>query len=281
MKPLLTWFPYLVTLAAAVAPAAASSAQVEPRVPSSFALVAAPPTSEGEQLARGTMAFLKFDVQPIQAVTLGESIPDAIASQFGAKREVPFDTKLRLYGWPERPGLYCDLMRWRGMYISAACLQDTDGDGDFDEGRRLDFHHLKSDILGVTANNKVVGMRFSKIRVPLPAPVAYTPVTPAGEATGKMVMRWRRHPDKASGRDLAQLEIATHDTSTGTAGEAENVLIFDRSKVPMDVEYYGIRLRIHGFAEDGQMRYTLLGMTDGVRIPILFRRAATTIMIYH
>jgi len=93
-------------------------------------------------------------------------------------------------------------------------------------------------------------------------------------ATGK------RAPDKASGRDLAQLWISTVDYSTGTDGLSENVLMFDRAKVPMDVEFYGIRLRIHGFDGDGRMRYTLLGMTDGTPVPLLFRGEMVRIVFY-
>ena len=273
-------FPHLLALAAVVIAAASSPAQVKPRIGSSFALIANPPAAEREQVARGQSEFLKFDAQPLSAVTLAEAIPDALASQFGAKREMPFDTTRRLYGWPERPGLYCDLLRSRGLYISAACLQDKDVDGYFDEGLRLDFNSGRADLLGVSASGKIIGVNFTKVRVPLAAPIAYTPVAPAGEASGKLALLWKRAPDKTSGRDLVQLWISTVDYSTGTDGLSEKVLLFDRTKVPMDVEFYGIRLRIHGFDTDGRMRYTLLGMTDGVPIPLLFRGAPRTIMIY-
>ena len=279
MKVLLM-FSHVLALAAVVVAAAPSAAQVQPRIGSSFAVVARPVALDREQVARGNGAMLEFDAQPIHAVTLAQPIPDALASQFGAKRDVPFDVGRRLYGWPERPGLYCDLLRSRGLYISAACLQDSDADGDFDEGLRLDFHSARADLLGVTHNGKIIGVRFTKVRVPLPAPIAYTPAAPAGEVAGKLALRWRRAPDKASRRDLLQLWISTVDYSTGTQGLSENVLMVDRTKVPMDVEFYGIRLRIHGFDENGRMRYTLLGMTDGVPIPLLFRGAPTTIMFF-
>jgi hypothetical protein len=277
---LLSMFPHLLAVAAVVIAAAPSPAQVKPRIGSSFALIANPPAPEREQVARGQGEFLKFDAQPLSAVTLAEAIPHALASQFGAKREMPFDTTRRLYGWPERPGLYCDLLRSRGLYISAACLQDKDVDGDFDEGLRLDFNPRHADLLGVTPNGKIIGVNFTKLRVPLPTPIAYTPVAPAGEVSGKLALHWKRAPDKASGRDLAQLWISTVDYSTGTYGLSENVLMFDRAKVPMDVEFYGIRLRIHGFDSDGRMRYTLLGMTDGTPVPLLFRGETFRIFFY-
>ncbi|HEX9983371.1 MAG TPA: hypothetical protein VGF69_08905 [Thermoanaerobaculia bacterium] len=276
---LLLRFPHLLALAAAVMAAAPSAAQVEPRVGSSFAVVARPVALDREQVARANSAMVEFDVRPILAVTLAQPIPHALAGQFGAKREVPFDAGLRLYGWPERPGLYCDLLRSRGLYMSSACLRDSDADGDFDEGLRLDFHSAHADLLGVTPNGKIIGMNFTKVRVPLSAPIAYAPAAPAAEVTGKLALYWKRTPDKASGRELVELWISTPSNSTGTEGLSQNVVMFDRTKIPLDVELYGIRLRVHGFDANGRLRYTLLGMTGGVPIPLLFRGYTFHILI--
>ncbi|HEX7151331.1 MAG TPA: hypothetical protein VF618_07565 [Thermoanaerobaculia bacterium] len=272
-------FPHVLALAAVVGSAAPSAAQVEPPLGSSFAVVARPVADDREQVARANSAMLEFEARPVLAVTLAEAIPHSLAGQFGAKREVPFDAGLRLYGWPERPGLYCDLLRSRGLYMSAACLRDNDADGDFDEGLRLDFHSSHANLLGVTPNGRIIGVNFTKVRVPLPTPVAYTHAAPAGEVAGKLALRWTRERDKASGRELVKLWISTPSNSTGTEGLSENMLMFDRAKVPLDVELYGIRLRLHGFDQDGRMRYTLLGMTDGVPIPLLFRGYAFHILI--
>jgi hypothetical protein len=182
-------------------------------------------------------------------------------------------------GCTEQPGLYCDLLRSRGLGISAACLHDTDADGDFDEGLRLDFNSHHADLLGITPNGKIIGVNFTKVRVPLPTPIAYTPAAPAREVTAKLALRWKRARGKPSGREMVQLWISTAETSTGTEGLSQKVLMLDRAKVPLDVELYGIRLRIHGFASDGGM-YTLLGMTDGVPIPLLFRGEPLRITIY-
>ena len=276
---LLLMFLHVSALAAVVVAASPSAAQVQPYIGSSFAVIASPAAVDREQVARANSSFLQFDAQPVNAVTLAEAIPDTIASQFGAKRDMPFDTKLRLYGWPERPGLYCDLLRTRGLGISAACLRDKDADGDFDEGLRLDFNSGHADLLGITPNGKIIGVNFTKVRVPLPAPIAYTPVAPAGEVTGKLALRWKPERDKASKRETVQLWISTPENSTGTEGLSQDVVMFDRTKVPLDVELYGIRLRIHGFDDHGRMRYTLLGMTDGAPIPLLFRGYTFHIMI--
>jgi hypothetical protein len=66
-----------------------------------------------------------------------------------AKPAMPFHTTWRLYGWPQRPGIYCDLLRSRGLDISAARLQETDVDGDFDDGLRPDLNSQRADVLSV------------------------------------------------------------------------------------------------------------------------------------
>jgi hypothetical protein len=58
------------------------------------------------------------------------------------------------------------------------------------------------------------------------------------------------------------------------------VLAFRRESAPLDVELYGIRLRILGFDPDGAMRYKILGMTDGVAVPLLFRGYTVHIIGY-
>lgn len=253
-----------------------ASAQDAERPASSFAVVAQPAAGDAEQVARPNRAFLTFDARPLTAVTLSEALPTTLTAQFGGKGDVPFDTRLQLYGWPERPGLYCDLLRPRGLGISAACLRDSDGDGRFDEGLRLDFNSGGSELMVVSHSAKIIGVRFRPYTTTaLPHPVAYTPATPV--ATGRLAMRWR--PINRRGVEpAAEIWISTPDNHTGTEGLSQNLVVFRRRSAPLDVELYGIRLRILGFDEEGGMRYRLLGMTDGAAVPLLFRGYTFTIL---
>lgn len=269
----------LLALATIVASAAPAAEEVEPRIASSVALIASPVAGR-EHTARRNQTLLMFEARPVLAVTLAQPIPHSLSSQFGARSDVPFNIGRRLYGWPERPGLYCDLLRSRGLTTSAACLLDSDMDGDFDEGLRLDFHSRHADLLGVTPNGKIIGVNFTKVRVPLPDPIAYTPAAPARDVSGKLLLHWKRLRDKASQRDIVQLWISTAETTTGTKGLSEKVLTFDPANVPGDLEFYGIRLRIHRFDTDGRMRFTVLGMIDGVPIPLLFHPDTSRTFIF-
>lgn len=258
-----------MTLLSAAALSAATPAAHRPG--SSFAIVAQPVDNEAVLTVRPNTAFLKLNVRPVLAVTLDAAVPAAVAVQFGAKDDVPFDHGRQLYGWPERPGLYCDLLRPRGLGLSTACLRDTDQDGKFDEGLRLDFNSGSGDILVITPSGKVIGVRLKSRPVPLPAAVPYSSAAPAPGVTGKLALRWSRGSKRAGTADNAELWISTPENYTGTEGLSERILSFPRNRAPLDVELYGVKLRIRGFDDKGAMQYSVLGVTDGVPVPLLFR----------
>jgi hypothetical protein len=266
----------LVSAAVALSPMLAV-AQSADRLGSSFAIVAQPVDSGTVQVAKQYSAFFKFDVRPLTSVTLSQAIPADLAVQFGAKEDVPFEARRQLYGWPERPGLYCDLLRPRGLGISTACLRDTDGDGRFDEGLRLDFNSGLGELLVISHSGKIIGVRYKPKTVPLPNPVAYSPATTT--VTGKLALRWKPGKKKA-GSPTIQMWISTPGNYTGTEGLSDYVIVFRRESVPLDVELYGIRLRILGFDERGAMQYRILGMTDGAAVPLLFRGYTFRIISY-
>jgi hypothetical protein len=261
----------LATMTLLSAASLSAAAPVPDRPGSSFAIVAPPVDSAAVLTVRPNSAFLKLDVRPLLAVTLDAAIPAAVAVQFGAKEDVPFDRGRQLYGWPERPGFYCDLLRSRGLGLSTACLRDTDMDGRFDEGLRLDFNSGSGDILGITPSGKIIGVRYKGKPVPLPAPLPYSSSKPAPGVTGKLALRWARGSKRAGTADNAELWISTPENYTGTEGLSERILSFPRDRAPLDVELYGVKLRIRGFDDKGAMQYSVLGVTDGVPVPLFFR----------
>ena len=251
-------------------------APAPPRAPtarpgSSFALVGQA-VSGGEQVARSGGTLLELKARPLLAVKLSAALAPEAAELIGAKPDAPFDTARTLYGWPERPGLYCDLLRNRGLGLSTACLEDRDGDGKFDHGRRYDFNSGLGDLLGVTPSGKIIGVRTTARKpepVALAQPLAYTKAEAPADVTGRLALKWRKV--KEGGEPSAQLWITTPDNYTGTEGISEQVAQFPLSKVPVEGELYGVRLRVLGFDEKGAMRYQLLEVRDGSTVPLMFR----------
>ncbi len=258
-------------LIATTAAANLAHAQVAERQGSSFAIIAQPVDDTAIITARPNRAFFTFNVRPVTSVTLQDAVPPEIATQFGAKTDVPFVPGLQLHGLPERPGLYCDLLRARGLGLSGACLRDIDGDGRFDEGLRLDFNSASGDVLLLTPSAKIIGVRFKAKPIALPTPVRYTAVRAAPNVTGKLSLRWNKGPRRADGIEGAEVWISTPDNYTGTEGLSQRILSFPRAAAPLDVELYGIKLHIAGFDEHGAMQVSVRAMAEGEVVPLLFR----------
>lgn len=220
---------------------------------------------------RGSRLSSQFalNVRPASAVTLEGAIPAELAGKFGAKTDVPFIVGRQLYGWPERPGLFCDLLRPRGLGLSAACLWDRDLDGRFEEGTRLDFNSGSGDILGITPSRKIIGVRLTKVRVPLPAAISYAKSDPDPSVTGKIVLYWLKA--RNNGPPIEQIYLGTPDNYTGTEGLSAEILAFRGDRLPMDIDIYGVKVRLLGHDDKGALRYTVLSTTRGAMVPLLFR----------
>jgi len=264
-------------LALAAALAALPVVAQEPPAPaaqegSSFALVGQAVNSGEVLTARSGGTLVELKARPVTAVRLSSAIAPATAALFGAKPDAPFDTARVLYGWPERPGLYCDLLRNRGLGLSTACLEDGDRDGKFEAGRRFDFNSGLGDLLAVTPSGKIIGVRTTAKKpaaVPLPQPVAYAQAEVPAEVIGRLSLKWRRVKD--AGGETAQLWITTPDNYTGTEGISEQVAQFPLARVPTEAEFYGVKVRVLGFDEKGAMRYQVLGVREGATVPLRFR----------
>jgi hypothetical protein len=263
-------------LAAAVLPQ--NAAHGTDREGSSLAITAQPVDGNAVLIARPGQAFFKFSARPPMTVILQGEVPPLLAAQFGASSSAPFKPGLQLHGIPERPGLYCDLLRRRGLGLSAACLHDLDGDGRFDEGLRFEFNSGFSELLFFTPTGKIIGGGFDRKPVPLATPVGYVASVPAANVTGTLTLRWRNGSRQTSGPENAELWISTPANYTDTGGVSERFVAFPRARAPLDVELYGIRLRIHGFDEQGDMKVSVLSMKDGETVPLKFQGYTITMI---
>lgn len=239
---------------------------------SSFAIVGQSIADTALRTAKSGGTLIELQARPVTAVRLEEGIQPETAALFGAKPEAPFDAGRVLTGWPERPGLYCDFLRNRGLGLSTACLYDRDGDGRFDEGRRYDFNSGIGDLLGLTPSGKIIGVRTTAKKpalVALTPPASFSKVEVPGGMTGRLALKWRKI--KSGGQQALQLWITTPDNYTGTEGISAEVAQVQSSELPDEGELYGVRLRLLGFDEKGALRYQILGVRDGATVPLMFR----------
>ena len=269
-----------MSVLAGLALSAQSVAQVPPLPGSSFGIVGQVDQNDAISTSKSNGTLLKLEARPVLAVTLTEAIPPATSVLFGNKADVPFDTTRTLYGWPERPGLFCDMLRTRGLGLSTACLRDIDNDGKFNEGRRFDFTSASGDLLGITTSGKIIGVRTTAKpeAVPLPQPVAYRSVQVPPDVAGQLAVHWRRV--KIGDALTSQMWIATPDNYTGTEGVSEQIVQFPLTNAPLKVELYGVKVRFLGFDEKGAMRYQVIEVRDGATVPLKFRGYTLQIIFY-
>jgi hypothetical protein len=99
--------------------------------------------------------------------------------------------------------------------------------------------------------------------------VPFTAVGVPSGIAGRLALKWRKI--KLAGQPMAQLWISTPGNYTGTEGVSAQVAQFPLTKVPLEGEFYGVRLRVLGFDEKGAMRYQVLEVRDGATVPLMFR----------
>jgi len=159
-------------------------------------------------------------------------------------------------------------------------LRDINNDGRFDEGRRFDFTSGSGDLLGITPSGKIIGVRTTAkpSAVPLPQPVSYKISSVPREVNGQLALMWRKL--QIADVPSAQIWITTPDNYTGTEGLSEEMLQFAMARAPMDVELYGIKVRVLGFDEKGTMRYQVIDVGAGATVPLRFRGYTTRIIFY-
>ena len=109
-----------------------AAASDSPSRSTSYVAVPQIPGSVGPRVASKGAPLAEYLLSPELAVELQGSLDLETASRAAVQPKFPFAPERILYGWRDRPGLFCDLMRNRGLGSSTACLRDNDRDSRFD-----------------------------------------------------------------------------------------------------------------------------------------------------
>ena len=236
----------------------------------------------GELHAERGKPLAELTLRPERSVVLRGSLDPESAQRIAVHRNFPFVEGRRLFGWRDHPGLFCDLMRNRGLGSSAACLRDNDGDGKFDEAVRLDFNSGGADVVFITDKQKVRGGRFNR-RQPLQAKVDYA-MDEAGDVPSANVrLSWNSDFGKRNGSGQpVMLEVTLTDGSnfTGTEIFADHLFRIPFEGSPVSVDMYGVRLTVLGFDERGGLRYRLAQIDERAPVGLVFRGYTLRIITY-
>lgn len=212
-------------------------------------------------------------IRPTSAVVLEGALDAATAKQAAVTAGFPFTPGRMLFGTRESPGLYCDLMRNRGLGSSTACLNDVDGDGRFDEAVRFDFNSGSADRVFITDKGKVRGGKLKK-RFPLAPKVAYTAASAGSLPEARISLLWANSPSNKARPGLpplAELLITDGDNFTGTQIMSSIYALVQVTDGSQELDFYGARIRLKGFTADGALQFSLTASPEPRPIGLVFR----------
>lgn len=273
--------------------ASAVSAQTAEVAPLPTTYLAMPVVDDGpmERQSPKGKSLASYILRPEFAVLLKDDLDPQIARRSAVKDSFPFVRGRVLYGWRERPGLYCDLMRNRGLGSSTACLRDTNADGKFDEAVRFDFNSVESDVVFITDKGKVRGGRFKRAE-PLPHALAYEPIDPEDRPHAQVELLWEipRSQSGAGQSRAVDLFVSDGPNFTGTeilGGHFARIRLNIQPEVfeifgtlPSEIDFYGVRVGIIDITAEGDLRYTLQPVAQDVPIGFVFRGEIINLMIF-
>lgn len=212
-------------------------------------------------------------IRPTAAVVLIGTLDDATAKLAAVTPGFPLAPGRLLFGTRESPGLYCDLMRNRGLGSSAACLHDIDGDGRFDDAVRYDFNSASADRVFITDKGKVRGGKFKK-RFSLKQKIDYTAAPPIEMPEARISVLWANSPmNKARPGQppLVELLATDGDNFTGTQIMSSDYALVPVTDGSQELDFYGAGIRLKGFAPDGALQFSLVASGDFRPMGLVFR----------
>ena len=243
-------------MAASALPLLATPAFAQTQTPTQFVaeFTAAAPGEE-QVLERGD-AVLAISMRPELAVEL-TAVPDAASQRaIGVARDAPLTVGTRLYGSSNRRSLFCHIVNDRIAGSTGTCFRDFDNDGAFEQGVKLEAPSLNTDVVILNQSGEWHGGTF-RDRERLRPAITYRPV-PANEVqTWPARVTWAASVNKVDPEDYPV--TLTFGIMEDEAGNGSDVIgqcyvntIYAGS--PVSVDFYGNRIDILGFTEDGNMR---------------------------
>lgn len=221
-------------------------------------------------------------VRPDRAVVLQAALDPVVATSAAVTPGFAFTPGRTLFGTADSPGLFCDLMRNRGLGSSAACLRDVDQDGTFDEAVRYDFNSGRSDRVFITDKSKVRGGKLKKTFV-LAQKLAYTPAPAAALPEARIKLLWSRlavRKDNPRAPQMVELVVTDGTNFTGTQIMSRQYAIVPVTDGAQTLLFYGASIRLSGFTTEGDLRFSLQPGAAPQPVDLVFRGERLIIIGY-
>lgn len=212
-----------------------------------------------EMLADRDGTLLTARLRPELAVELVDVPDEDMQEALGVSRESPLAAGTRLYGSSNRPSLYCHMLTDRLVASSGTCFRDFDGDGAFEQGVKLEAPGLNTDVVLLDQDGDWYGGTFVDRERQRP-PLAYRPVAAEDVPTWPARVSWYANVRRVDPEDYPVL--LTFNIAMGDEGDNSDVIGQCATRrlysgQPITLWFYGNKITVLGFNEDGDMRYTV------------------------
>lgn len=246
-----------ITLAAGAAMLAATPALAQTQTATRFVAEFSAEAVNEELVAERGDALLTARIRPELAVELLEVPDEDLQDDIGASRDNPLTVGTQLYGSSNRPSLYCHMITNRLVASSGTCFRDFDNDGAFEQGVKLEAPSLSTSVVLLDQEGDWYGGTFVD-RERLRPPLAYQPVAAEVVPTWPARVSWLANVRRVDPEDYPV--TLTFSISAGEEGESTSVIGECSTRrlyagQPIHLWFYGNKITVLGFNEDGDMRY--------------------------
>lgn len=230
-------------------------------------------------VARKGRPLLTAEIRGLDVVTIDTPVVVTVVNGVKIRSQRPIAAGDILQGWPGMPGVYCAPARESPLYVTAACLQDADGDGRFEASVSASFTDQSAEAYNIGHKGGLVALTRDTT-TPLATPLPYRKANPVAGPAARVKLDWVLA--KPTGAEEPPTVILSLDASVTRASYAFS--LGERFPLPGgtgDINFHGLLIHVSGIDPDGSIRYTLEGAMAGdpIEIGFLFMRPPVVIYI--
>lgn len=224
----------------------------------------------------GLPVVTDVEVSMPDAVRLTGDVPADVEAKVANEGASSLSSGQVLYSAGGNKVIYCG--RAKGFpELLAPCLLDSDGDGQFDTAFDTRETAIQPDVLTLSSK-KIFGMEL-RAPIALPAPVPYERLDNSVAPRVKAKLVWFSDFNKETPDKPTHLEFLFWADTNGIGAISPSVRV-TYSGIPVDVNVYGLKIKILRIGKDGELTSQVTGQVEASPIPFMFRDFYYNVIYY-